>query len=375
MKPATLAQIAVPNGGDCEIGTRVVREERDLEGGTSLARTSPFPREPRPVILTASTLFRRLFIVTSLVRRSMAWQSVPRIHEKQLLKKRNVVGVGIARKVVRGRRTDEPCVVIFVEHKLPIDKIRRKDQIPDRVENMKTDVVETGKIVALQSRTTRWRPAPGGVSIGHHRITAGTLGAVVRREGARVILSNNHVLANSNDARTGDAILQPGAHDGGTSTDRIATLEEFVPIAFDNFWDFILSLFGLSRPPRNVVDAAVAKPLNGADVSDEILEIGRVSGTAPATLGMRVRKSGRTTGLTTGEVTALSATVRVSYGGLRVARFRDQIVAGPMSEGGDSGSLVVDSGSRAVGLLFAGSTSTTIFSPISHVQSLLRVGF
>lgn len=305
----------------------------------------------------------------------MAWRSVPRIHEKRLLKKRNVLGVGIARKVVRGHRTDEPCVVVFVERKLPKEQLRRKDLVPDRLETMKTDVVETGRIVALQPRTGRWRPAPGGVSIGHYQITAGTLGAVVHRSGNRVILSNNHVLANSNSARTGDAILQPGAHDGGTTNDRIATLEDFVPIVFDGFWDFILSLFGISRPIRNVVDAAVARPLSDGAVSDEILEIGTVSGTAVAALGMQVKKSGRTTGLTTGEVTALSATVRVSYGGLRVARFRDQIVAGPMSQGGDSGSLVVDSSNRAVGLLFAGSTNTTILNPIAHVQQLMQVAF
>ena len=238
---------------------------------------------------------------------------------------------------------------------------------------MKTDVVETGEIRALQSRTGRVRPAPGGVSIGHYRITAGTLGVVVRRAGVRLILSNNHVLANSNSAGVGDAILQPGPYDGGTSNDRIATLEEFVPIVFDSFWDWLLSLFGISRPVRNVVDAAVGRPLADAVVSDEILEIGTASGTAPPAIGTRVRKSGRTSGLTEGEVTAISVTVRVSYGGLRVARFRDQVVAGPMSQGGDSGSLVVDAGNRAVGLLFAGSANTTIFNPISHVQALLRI--
>lgn len=305
----------------------------------------------------------------------MAWRSVPRIHEARLLRKKYVLGVGIAKKVVGGRQTDEPCVVVFVERKVPKAKLRRKDLIPELLESMKTDVIETGRIVALQSRTTRVRPAPGGVSIGHYQITAGTLGVLVRRGGVRMILSNNHVLANSNAARIGDAILQPGPHDEGTSNDRIGILEDFVPIVFDNFWDWLLSLFGISRPVRNVVDAAVAKPLSDADVSDDILQVGTVSGTAPAGIGLRVRKSGRTSGLTEGEVSAVAATVRVSYGGLRVARFRDQIVAGAMSQGGDSGSLVVDTGNRAVGLLFAGSTNTTILNPISHVETQLRIGF
>lgn len=305
----------------------------------------------------------------------MTWRSVPRIHETRLLRKRNVVGVGIAKKVVRGRQTNEPCVVVFVERKIPPARLRRKDLIPDRIETMKTDVIETGRIVALQSRTERWRPAPGGVSIGHFQITAGTLGVVARRSGVRMILSNNHVLANSNDASKGDAILQPGAHDGGTSADRIGSLESFVRIVFDGFWDWLLSLFGLARPVQNVVDAALARPSQDSDVSDEILGIGTVSGTAPAEIGMRIRKSGRTTAITEGSVTALAATVRVSYGLTRSARFRDQIVTTGISQGGDSGSLVVDSTNRAVGLLFAGSSNTTILNPISHVQDLLGIAF
>jgi hypothetical protein len=305
----------------------------------------------------------------------MAWQSVPKDQEARLLRRRNVVGVGLARKVVGGRQTDEPCVVVFVERKLPNGQIHEKDRIPPTIERMRTDVVESGKIVAQQSRTIRWRPAPGGVSIGHFRITAGTLGVVARRSGARVILSNNHVLANSNAASIGDPILQPGPYDGGTAADRIGSLEAFVPIVFDGFLDWLLSLFGISRPVRNVVDAAVARPASDGDVSDEILEIGTVSGTASADIGLRVRKSGRTTGLTEGRVTAIAATVRVSYGLTRVARFRDQIVTTAISQGGDSGSLVVDTGNRAVGLLFAGSSNTTILNPIAHVESLLGIRF
>ncbi|HEX9340449.1 MAG TPA: hypothetical protein VF992_04680 [Thermoplasmata archaeon] len=305
----------------------------------------------------------------------MAWQSVPRIHETRLFRKRNVVGVGIAKKIAGGRQTDEPCVVVFVERKVPSTQLRPKDLIPAKIEAMKTDVVETGRIQALQARTDRWRPAPGGVSIGHYRITAGTLAAVARRAGVRMILSNNHVLANANAAAIGDAILQPGPYDGGTDQDRIATLETFVPIVFDGFLDFLLSLFGIARPVRNVVDAALGKPLNDADVSDKILEIGSVSGTATGTIGMRVRKSGRTTGVTEGQITAVAATVRVFYGLTRTARFRDQLVASALSQGGDSGSLIVDPDHRAVGLLFAGSSNTTILNPIAEVERQLGIAF
>ncbi len=305
----------------------------------------------------------------------MAWQSVPRSHETRLFRKRNVVGVGIAKKMVGGRRTDEPCVVVFVERKVPTSQLRLKDLIPATIEAMKTDVVETGRIQALQARTDRWRPAPGGVSIGHYRITAGTLGVVARRAGVRMILSNNHVLANENAASIGDPILQPGPYDGGTDRDRIATLETFVPIVFDGFLDWLLSLFGIARPVRNVVDAALGKPLRDADVSDEILEIGTVSGTATGTIGMTVKKSGRTTGLTQGQITAVAATVRVFYGLTRTARFRDQLVASALSQGGDSGSLIVDADDRAVGLLFAGSSNTTILNPIGEIVRLLGIAF
>ncbi len=305
----------------------------------------------------------------------MAWQSIPRTHETRLFHKRNVVGVGIAKKVVRGRQTAEPCVVVFVERKVPRAQLRPKDLIPETIEAMKTDVVETGRIQALQARTDRWRPAPGGVSIGHYRITAGTLAAVARRAGVRMILSNNHVLANANAAAIGDAILQPGPYDGGTDRDRIAALEAFVPIVFDGFLDWLLSLFGIARPVRNVVDAALGKPLNDADVSEEVLEIGTVSETASGTIGMPVRKSGRTTGLTEGKITAVAATVRVFYGLTRTARFRDQLVASALSQGGDSGSLIVDADDRAVGLLFAGSSNTTILNPIGEVERLLGIGF
>ena len=44
-----------------------------------------------------------------------------------------------------------------------------------------------------------------------------------------------------------------------------------------------------------------------------------------------------------------------------------------MSQGGDSGSAVLDDDDRLVGLLFAGSDSTTVINRIEHVFSALGI--
>jgi hypothetical protein len=317
----------------------------------------------------------------------------------EILSKPNVVGVGVGFKEKDGKLTDEVVVVALVRDKVPKAGLKPRELVPQRVDGVQTDVIQVGEIRAQQSRTDRWRPAPGGVSLGHYQVTAGTFGAVVRDRttGDRLILSNNHVLANSNDAAFGDPILQPGAIDGGqVSTDTIAHLERFCPIEYSTqpgtcgtadtyalIGNAVARLLGSSSrvvtvqvnpQAANLVDAAVARPVENDMILDEILEIGEVVGTLPAGLGMAVRKSGRTTGLSTGTITVLDATVDVSYGAGRTARFENQIVTSAMSQGGDSGSLLVAGASQqAVGLLFAGSEQTTIHSPIQAVLDCLNV--
>ena len=326
-------------------------------------------------------------------------RKVKEAHESALLAKPNVVGVGVGFKESGGEMTDQYAVKVLVTQKLPRAGLSAAAVVPQVIDGVRTDVMQVGVIRALQARTGRWRPAPGGVSIGHYQITAGTLGAVVRdrSSGERLILSNNHVLANSNDANIGDPILQPGPYDGGrVNNDIIANLTRFCPIQFEvqpgtcslanlyaSLGNLIASLSGSAHRVQvfqanpqatNQVDAAVAKPVSDDMVSDEILEIGTVTGTADAALGMPVRKSGRTTGLTTDAISVLHATVSVSYGAGRTARFEEQIIAGPMSQGGDSGSLVVVGDQPlAVGLLFAGSDQTTVFNPIQAVLDCLNV--
>jgi len=304
----------------------------------------------------------------------------------------NVVGFGTGYKYTKGEKTNQLCTTVLVTKKLPEVALKPYDLIPAQIEGIQTDVIEVGTIRAHQARTDKWRPAPPGVSIGHYQITAGTFGCVVRKGDQRFILSNNHVLADENAARIGDPIYQPGVYDGGNEA--IAHLEDFIPIDFgdgdptcflaEGIADLAngfakglnsshrLSAYRVVQEVENLVDAAIARPISDDLIVDEILEIGMITGSREVTLGMYVKKSGRTTGLTTGTITVVAATVRVEYSD-SVVTFTDQIISSAMSEPGDSGSLLVNGDNEAVGLLFAGSDQVTIHNRIANVMSLLDV--
>jgi len=317
-------------------------------------------------------------------------------YEKELLSKRNVVGVGIGFKRVKGKKTKALSIIVNVARKVSVARLLDGDIVPSLLEDIKTDVVEVGEIRALVvDPTQKFRPAPGGVSIGHKDITAGTLGVNIDKYARRYILSNNHVLANSNEGEIGDSIYQPGPVDGGNSDDTIGWLDKFVPIEFETTscaiaklyaWigniiakvlgsRFRFSLTFQSRMQKtNLVDCALAASNYLNDLNLDILEIGRVSGTVEAFPGMKVRKFGRTTCLNEGEVQQIGVTIQVSYGGNKIATFTDQIITSSMAQGGDSGSLVVErNGQRAVGLLFAGSDEVTILNRISNVEEALDI--
>jgi hypothetical protein len=320
------------------------------------------------------------------------------LYAERILGYPNVIGVGVAHKVRSERQMADLCIAVLVRRKLPMEALSPTQVIPKSYDGVITDVIEVGEIRALQARTDRWRPVPGGVSIGHYMVTAGSLGCMVRDKttGKRMILSNNHVLANSNQASLQDPILQPGTADGGRlENDVIARLARFETIQFTSapptcqlatsvarLANRAAQTVGSSHRLRavkesaqavNQVDAAVAFPLPEVEISDEILDIGVLGGTTPARLGMRVRKSGRTTAFTTGEINVLDATVMVNYGD-QTARFEEQIVTNSMSRPGDSGSvLIAEDLLLAVGLLFAGSDSATIYNPISLVLEKMQV--
>jgi hypothetical protein len=214
-----------------------------------------------------------------------------------------------------------------------------------------------------------------GCSIGHFRITAGTLGCFVQTAGGDVrILSNNHVLADENRGKAKDAIIQPGDVDGGARPkDTVAALGRFIR---------------LKTTATNFVDCALATLKDGIEFEHERLDgIGRLAGVAedPVEIGDRVAKVGRTTGTTRGRVTAFELDNLIVGFDLGNLRFDDQIeVEGagqdPFSQGGDSGSLIVNGRREAVALLFAGSDQggkngqgLTFANPIEAVLSALKV--
>lgn len=195
----------------------------------------------------------------------------------------------------------------------------------------------------------RVRPLVRGASVAHRDVTAGTLGAFVGvgDSDAVHLLSNNHVLANSDRGQPGDAVLQPGAGDGGIARDRVGELLLAVRLAPDT---------------PNLVDAALAVVDPGVEV-DPAAHDGPMSGVIDATdVTGQVAKIGRTTGHTLGRISAVEVDgVPVGYDS-GVYTFDDQVeiegVDGAFSAGGDSGSVIYTVDSRqGVGLLFAGSAT------------------
>jgi len=306
----------------------------------------------------------------------MASRTVPRrfINAISTHPQDNVVGVGVGRKMVKGRPTNRPCVRLYVIRKLDKRLISPGNILPTYIDGVETDVIETGKFRAqVPVARKRRRPAQPGCSVGFQLpaphddlIMAGTFGALVARGAARFILSNNHVLANENGLPLGSTIYQPGLLDhGDPATDAIARLAQFVPL-------------GTSTP--NHVDCAIAEVTDPDLVRARVMsKVGKFSSDQPfnAVEGIRVEKVGRGTGYTTGTVFDVSATVTLDYE-LGELKFVDQIlirgVSGVFSEYGDSGAIVVevDSG-RATGLLIGGSTEYSVANHLDDVLTELGV--
>jgi hypothetical protein len=258
-------------------------------------------------------------------------------------------------------------------------------RLPATLEGLSVVEEVTGKIVAMADhKVKQTAPIQLGTSGGWRYDLAngyccgGTLGSLVNKGGSQYVLSNYHVLeadivngGNSRVAKAGDPVVQPGLIDvncTAASAQNVATLS------------------GIKSLPGSNVDCAIAQVISGMVRTDgSILDVGTIgASTAGASIGQAVKKSGRTTGLTRSSVSGLNATVSVAYenecagGSAFTKTFTGQIViknrGSRFLNSGDSGSLMVEdvtTNPRAVGLLFAGSSTSAIANPIGQVLSFL----
>jgi len=266
--------------------------------------------------------------------------------------------------------------------------------IPPRLRGVAVTVCLTDKFVAL-GKPTKPTPEPpvshtakqtppiqlgtsGGwqYDLANGYCCGGTLGSLIQIKDTQYILTNYHVIeadivsgGNSRVAAAGDPVIQPGLIDvscNANNAQNVATLVKSGSL------------------PNSNVDAAIAEVGSGMVSADgAILEIGTISSqTVLAFLNQAVKKSGRTTRLTRSKVSGLNATVSVAYenecaGGAAFTKtFTGQIIianrASKFLAGGDSGSLMVQdvtTNPKAVGLLFAGSSTLAVANPIGEVLS------
>ena len=227
----------------------------------------------------------------------------------------------------------------------------------------------------------------------NHTITCcgGTLGSLVTRGGIQYILSNNHVLAESDAATIGDPIVQPGLIDAQCDTTQattVATLSQFVNLESED-----------KTPSSGNIDAAIAQVVSGqVDPTGNILYLGPTADSngvpvpgAPnagtgivASLAMGVAKSGRTTGLTCSTVLAVNTNTSVEYnkscdgtGASFTVDYNNQVdvAGGGFGAEGDSGSLIVSQDTAdPVALLYGGSDTDTVANPVTPILNFFASG-
>lgn len=294
------------------------------------------------------------------------------LNQEMLLGYPNVIGVATGFREREGKLTDEIVVQVFVERKVADEQLSSVQVVPQRVTGyqgatVRTDVIET-TVPEAQQDTTRYRPVPGGCSIGPEAsVSAGTLGgwACDNTDDTIVLISNNHVISNLDTMPTLRRIVQPGRLDGGVLPgDAIGALKRHNPVNT------------VANPPpagtvipTSVVDAAIGRVDAGIDIDHDVLQVGPAiyELRAPA-LNMNVEKRGRTTRRTTnGRITSVGMTFNCTYRNrTRISQiqnaFRIRSTDGNVfSSPGDSGSLIFDQAAGrlsgtlpVVGLLYAG---------------------
>jgi hypothetical protein len=281
----------------------------------------------------------------------------------------NIVGIGISEKVTEKKDTGELSLCFYVENEVSKRRLDPEKLVPPVMampagQAIFTDVKAIGRIRPQINKKAS--PLVSGFSVGHVEITAGTLGAIVKKGDKHFILSNAHVLSLSGTAKKGARILYPGAADGGTDPkSRVARLSQTVK--FQKGETFV-----------NRADAAIAEidPDELEHLDFSIFGVKKSLQTTKAVRGMKVVKRGRTTGDTESTVQDVHFRFILEYDEVGKVGFIDQVLCDRYTAGGDSGSIVVEKKTgKIVGLHFAGADGGSVFNPIDEVIKALKFRF
>ncbi|MDQ4082262.1 MAG: hypothetical protein M3123_05160 [Actinomycetota bacterium] len=249
-----------------------------------------------------------------------------RKHRKRLKGFPNVRTVDVGYEFRDGRPTGRLAIRAHVTAKQPEAELKRLERLPEELEGVPVDVIESNPELHAVNRDAHQDPVIGGVTLGNPRSSLrGTLGAVVfdRRSLQPMALSNYHVLVVEPPART-DTIAQPKT---SAAADVLGSLERW----------------------NKQYDCAVCRIVSRG-VSTELADLGVARGVKYPQIGTKVVKSGRSTAVTRGLIDGTD--------GEEFTVVPDSDFPAPMGEisrPGDSGSLWLDSASLwAVGLHYAG---------------------
>ena len=295
---------------------------------------------------------------------------------RYLITLENVIGVGLGYKWINGINTFEPCIHVLVNKKIDNKYLCKNNIIPNKYMGIITDVINVGNFSSLSNDSIPYklRPLESGCAIGINNF-GGTLGCIVTKiideEKHYYILSNNHVIADLNNASIGSKIIQPNFENrGNEENDGVAYLSNFIPLKFMD-----LEETDDENQPINYADCAIAEIFDESLVSNMIFAERRITGVSSPVLDLSIKKVGYVTGLTRGKITTIGTTIESPFSDGHVALFKNQILANLKSDHGDSGSVILNDDNEVLGLLFSGSFEQGItgFTDINVVLKQLKV--
>ncbi len=287
---------------------------------------------------------------------------------KELSGYNGVSSTGVGLRMKDGKYTNELCIYVEVEKKLPANQVQRGQMIPSQISNVKIDIVEkkekTEIVLKIKPEelinAPKIRPLQGGTQItngildSNGNIAVGTLGAMIyvplKKDAFTGLLSNHHVLY-ANGASNGQSIGQP------YSDDAIATNYE-------------------GKTMGTELDMAVAKINSDTKFTNDVISIGTLCGIDKAYVKQRVRKYGITSGLTVGQITKVGVWCdehTCVYTGLEVIRGYPELTPDfPFAQPGDSGSVLVSNEAKVLGLVWAiGKSDNTCYcNDVRRMQQL-----